>query len=101
MIDGERLKQKMRAGVFKLVHFDADERRGWYFDHVAFDNLVDSCPAPIQPPARIEAAIRHFDKKDKSRGSICGQLLRDFGRWVLGQDQNTWKDRDLGLEEEK
>lgn len=64
--------------------------------------------------ARIEAAIRFLDKRHKeARASgayraawharLMGSTMDKFAdllRWVLGQEQETWKPEDFGLNKE-
>lgn len=58
----------------------------------------------IQPPARIEAAIRFFEKRGKRfpQGYTRCKHHADLLRWALTGEkgQETWKDKELGLEEE-
>ena len=49
---------------------------------------------------RIEAAIRYFESLEELTDYGHGDMA-DFGRWVLDQEQESWTDKDFGLEEEK
>lgn len=62
--------------------------------------------------ARIEAAIRYFQKKaqeyrDKGNPefvvfhAVLWDTDADLLRWVLGQDQETWTGEELGLKSKK
>ena len=71
--------------------------------------LIESCKIDIQPPSRIEAAIRHFEKDStefglKSRNEfVLDRKIADLCHYFLTgeKDQDTWKNKDFGLEEEK
>ena len=100
IVDGEKLKREFHL----WAEMKADQQ-----DHDEFDEIVEHCKAPIQPPvedpersrrARIEAAIRHFEGKTVPMHPCDTRAFVDLLHWVLGQPQPTWEDKDLGLEEE-
>ena len=64
-------------------------------------SIVESCKVDIQPPARIEAAIRMLHKRDEESPLLYHREQADLLRWVLGQKQETWTDKDFGLDKEQ
>lgn len=74
--------------------------------------LIESCKLPIQPPTRIDAAIKAL-RNDKPRPSFLdrfnGYDLANLLAWAFGQEQWTdggyanmiWTDEEFGLGEKK
>lgn len=64
--------------------------------------LEELDPAPIQPQHKIEAAIKNLRSILEEKW-LKPEDIVDLCRYFLTgeKDQDTWKDRDFGLEEEK
>ena len=103
IVDGEKLKKilRIKGGSFDDYTF---------FSMGKFNKALSWCEVPIQPQARIEAAIRYFRKQaklytDQGNRPLEHHMrqLTDLGRYFLTgeKDQDTWTDKDFGLEKEQ
>jgi hypothetical protein len=99
VVSGERLMELAAERVTSFGCFSMDE---WWLVEAITKAKID-----IQSPARIEAAIKEFEDGWKKLGpSFVYQRwgrsdITDLLRWVLRQKQDTWMDRDFGLEKGK
>ena len=85
LVDGGKLKEKID---------DLEEYRGMISADTVLD-FIEYCRLPIQHPDRIEAAIRYFNS---ATAPLRTHETIDLLRYVLGQEQETWSDKDFGLE---
>lgn len=89
----------IRDSVVRMFKKNSLVRKGDLL--VAIDNLdfvmdILSSVLPTSAQARIEAAIRYFEQlglDDYGTADLC--------RYFLGQEQDTWTDKDFGLEGEE
>ena len=61
--------------------------------------LVESCRVPILHPEKIRAMIGWFEERGLSNdpGLLTDKETADLLRFILGQEQETWKPEDFGL----